>query len=180
MAIDLQPYIDAQPELAGIFKGQPGFWLNPFMKATEQEIWENERLGLADIKAADANLRRYAPLIAALFPETKPTNGIIESALEPIPQMRARLASMDAMRQRRPPPISDEDTRLFREAIGEVRRIDADTPVAQAARPAPYPHMRDADEAAVSGELLSSWFDPGTMEIGEDLMSFFIPIGESD
>ncbi len=38
-----------------------------------------------------------------------------------------------------------------------------------AERPAPHPHMLDADEAAVPGELLDMAFDPATMEVGEEL-----------
>lgn len=157
MAIDLQPYIDAQPELAGIFKGQPGFWLNPFMKATEREIWENERLGLADIKAADADLRRYAPLIAALFPETKPTNGIIESALEPIPQMRARLASQH-------------------ELHGDLfLKMDSDLPVCGSikARGGMYEVLKHAEELALEHGLLASKDDDYTKLAIPEAKRFF-------
>lgn len=73
------------------------------------------------------------------------------------------------MKQRLPNPINDEDRRLFREAIGEVRALDPVTPPPVPARPAPHPHMLDADEAAVPGELLDLSFDPAVLEIGEEL-----------
>lgn len=73
------------------------------------------------------------------------------------------------MKRRLPPTVTDEDTRLFREAIGEVRRLDpVDTPP-EAPKPEPRAHMLEADEAAVPSELLDMAFDPGLMEVGEEL-----------
>jgi DNA-nicking Smr family endonuclease len=73
------------------------------------------------------------------------------------------------MKRRVPATISDDDARLFREAIGEVRRIDPVAPPPSAPRPAPRPRMFEADEAAVPGELLDMAFDPASMEVGEEL-----------
>ena len=65
--------------------------------------------------------------------------------------------------------ISEDDARLFREAIGEVRRIDAPVAPAPVPKPAPEPRMLEADEAAVPGELLEMSFDPAMLEVGEEL-----------
>ncbi|HZX69590.1 MAG TPA: Smr/MutS family protein [Rhodanobacter sp.] len=73
------------------------------------------------------------------------------------------------MKQRNPALISDEDRRLFREAIGEVQRLDPVAPPPAPGKPAPHPHMLDADEAAVPGELLDMAFDPAVLEVGEEL-----------
>ena len=73
------------------------------------------------------------------------------------------------MKRRPPAPISNDDTRLFREAVGDVRRIDAVAAPPQAPKPAPLPRMFEADEAAVPGELLAMAFDPAVLEIGEEL-----------
>ncbi len=73
------------------------------------------------------------------------------------------------MKPRAPHPINDEDSRLFREAIGDVRVIDPVQPPPAAAKPAPHPHMLEADEAAVPGELLDMAFDPAVLEVGEEL-----------
>ena len=71
--------------------------------------------------------------------------------------------------KRKPAPISDDDSRLFREAIGDTRPFDAVTAPPAATKPAPRPRMFEADEAAVAGELLKLDFDPATLEVGEEL-----------
>ena len=63
----------------------------------------------------------------------------------------------------------DDDSRLFREAIGEVRRLAPAPMPPERDRPAPYPQMFDNDEAAVRGELLDMDFDPAWLEVGEEL-----------
>jgi DNA-nicking Smr family endonuclease len=73
------------------------------------------------------------------------------------------------MKRRPSTPINDDDSRLFREAIGDVRPLDPVAPPPAAAKPAPHPHMLDADEAAVPGELLDMAFDPAVLEVGEEL-----------
>ena len=73
------------------------------------------------------------------------------------------------MKRRAPSPIDDDDSRLFREAIGDVRQLDPVAPPPAAAKPAPHPHMLEADEAAVPGELLDMAFDPAVLEVGEEL-----------
>ncbi|MEO7050382.1 MAG: Smr/MutS family protein [Rhodanobacter sp.] len=73
------------------------------------------------------------------------------------------------MKPRSFPGITDDDRRLFREAIGEVQKLDPVAPPPAARKPAPYPHMLEADEAAVPSELLDMSFDPALLEIGEEL-----------
>lgn len=73
------------------------------------------------------------------------------------------------MKRRLPSTVTEDDARLFRESIGEVRAFDP-TPLPPATpRPAPRPRMFEADEAAVPGELLDMAFDPALMEVGEEL-----------
>lgn len=73
------------------------------------------------------------------------------------------------MKRRSPAPVNDDDSRLFRESIGEIRLFDTTAPAPAAARPEPLPKMLYADEAAVPGELLDLSFDPALIEIGEEL-----------
>lgn len=74
-------------------------------------------------------------------------------------------------RKSQPAQISDEDARLFREAIGDIRPL-APKPEPGHARtpPAPRPAMFERDEAAVRDELLESAIDPAAHEIGEELL----------
>jgi DNA-nicking Smr family endonuclease len=64
---------------------------------------------------------------------------------------------------------NEDDIRLFREAIGPVRKISATPPLPPVPRPQPRAHMFEADEAAVPGELLELAFDPALLEVGEEL-----------
>lgn len=73
------------------------------------------------------------------------------------------------MKRRPAATVSDDDARLFRDAIGEIRRFEPTEAPPAAPRPEPRAHMFEADEAAVPGELLDMAFDPGLMEVGEEL-----------
>ena len=73
------------------------------------------------------------------------------------------------MKPRSPAQITDDDRRLFREAIGEVQRFAPVAPAPTPDKPAPHPYMLEADEAAVPGELLDMAFDPASLEVGEEL-----------
>ncbi len=73
------------------------------------------------------------------------------------------------MKRRVPAKVTDDDTRLFREAIGEVRRMEAEPSPPRSPRPEPRARMFEADEAAVPGELLDMAFDPALLEVGEEL-----------
>lgn len=77
-------------------------------------------------------------------------------------------ARMDGMK-RRSPTVHDDDSRLFREAIGDVRPMVATEVIPERPRPAPIPAMRDADEAAVPADSLLFDYDPADLEVGEEL-----------
>lgn len=70
--------------------GIPGLWINPGLRPAAEAL-DKLPFTIADIKEADARLRRFAPLIAKLFPETEEAGGIIESPLTEMPGLRAGL-----------------------------------------------------------------------------------------
>lgn len=69
------------------------------------------------------------------------------------------------------PPIAEDDQSLFREAVGRVRPVHGrgDLPP-EVARPAPVAKQFERDEAAVRDELLTHTFDPGTIELGDEIL----------
>nr|WP_208752390.1 D-serine ammonia-lyase [Bacillus cereus] len=66
------------------------FWVNPNMEKYETAI-KDSPLNEENVKDAEERLKRFAPYIAKVFPETKETNGIIESPLVKIPSMKQAL-----------------------------------------------------------------------------------------
>lgn len=73
------------------------------------------------------------------------------------------------MRKMRSTPVSDEDLRLFADAVGPVRRLHARERADATPKPAPEPIQSERDEASVAGELLASAIDPAAIEVGEEL-----------
>ncbi|AJJ10576.1 D-serine ammonia-lyase [Yersinia rohdei] len=65
-------------------------WFNPQATTVEKGL---PYVGLAqrDVTDAEARLRRFAPYLCQAFPETQPTNGIIESKILAIPAMQQAL-----------------------------------------------------------------------------------------
>ena len=67
------------------------------------------------------------------------------------------------------PHESDDDARLFREAIGRVRELHGDSDAPLRPRPAPEPEQSRRDEARVRDELLTHPIEPGAVEFGEEI-----------
>lgn len=71
-------------------KSEEVIWINPDKKDFNE--YKNDlKWMMADIEDAEKRLDRFAPFIAANFPETKVQNGLIESALTEIPSMKEHL-----------------------------------------------------------------------------------------
>jgi len=65
---------------------------------------------------------------------------------------------------------TDEDARLFRDAIGGVRPLKRVAPLPpDKPRPAPEPAQSARDEARVRDELLVHAFDPAAIEVGDEI-----------
>ncbi|KAH0785394.1 D-serine ammonia-lyase [Histomonas meleagridis] len=75
------------PIIQKLLKKEEVTWINPKM-VNPPEAFENFKLTLQDVLDAEKRLHRFAPLIKKIFPETENTNGIIESPLQEIPNMK--------------------------------------------------------------------------------------------
>ncbi|PEK58283.1 D-serine ammonia-lyase [Bacillus wiedmannii] len=78
------------PLLNKLIATEEVFWVNPNMEKYETAI-KDSPLNEGDVKDAEERLKRFAPYIAKVFPETKETGGIIESPLVKIPTMKQSL-----------------------------------------------------------------------------------------
>jgi DNA-nicking Smr family endonuclease len=67
------------------------------------------------------------------------------------------------------PPPAPDDRALFREAVGEVRRIENDLAEPSAPRPRPVPRQTLADQREVQRELLRQPLGELALEIGDPL-----------
>ncbi|MEH7401012.1 MULTISPECIES: D-serine ammonia-lyase [Bacillaceae] len=88
--IDIQSYVEKYPILKKLMNLEEYLWLNPNFE-TFQKVMKMSPLTQDDVNDADDRLKRFAPYISKVFPETKDTNGIIESPLVQIPSMKQSL-----------------------------------------------------------------------------------------
>ena len=79
--------IQMTPILQAICCGEATGWLNPNQKPY-RDIRQTLPLSGADIQEASDRLKRFSSYIAQEFPETQTWNGLIESAIDPIPGMQ--------------------------------------------------------------------------------------------
>ena len=78
------------PLLEDIVSAREVFWANPEYRPFEEAI-SNLSIGEVEVKKAEERLRRFAPYIVQVFPETKDRLGPIESPLKRIPGMKKEL-----------------------------------------------------------------------------------------
>lgn len=89
----VQDWINEYPLIGELVDVEEVFWTNPKKKPFQTEV-EKLPLNENDVKDAEERLRRFAPYIAKVFPETRENNGIIESPIISIPAMREKLSQM--------------------------------------------------------------------------------------
>lgn len=77
-----------------------------------------------------------------------------------------------------PPAVAHADRDLFRDAVGPVRLINAHGEPPPGKRPRPRARQFELDEAAVRDELLSHAFDPGSIELGDEIL--YLKAGQPD
>ena len=89
----IEDCINEFPLLKNIINTKEVFWINPKFQNFGKAI---KRISLNEDNVEDAEnrLNRFAPLISKLFPETKDSNGIIESPIYEVPNMKIRLEQL--------------------------------------------------------------------------------------
>ena len=76
--------------LKEVAEGKEVVWINENLEKTEDAM-AKINITMANIDDAEARLARFAPFLMKKFPETIPTNGLIESPLTYIPNMQKKL-----------------------------------------------------------------------------------------
>jgi len=76
--------------LMQVAEGKEVVWINENLEKTDDAMAKID-ITMADIDDAEARLARFAPFLMKKFPETVPTNGLIESPLTYIPNMQKKL-----------------------------------------------------------------------------------------
>ncbi|MBO1911918.1 D-serine dehydratase, partial [Microvirga sp. 3-52] len=89
-AIDTNKWKEKLPLIGNIMNEEEVFWENPLLETTEKGL-NKVTVTAADVKDASERLKRFAPYIQLVFPETKVSNGILESPLTAIPNMKKEL-----------------------------------------------------------------------------------------
>lgn len=87
---EIEALKEQYPLVNNLIATEEVFWINPNMEKYETAI-KNSPLNEEHVKDAEERLKRFAPYIAKVFPETKETAGIIESPLVKISSMKQSL-----------------------------------------------------------------------------------------
>lgn len=92
----LDAWYQSHPIIEDLVSLQETTWFNPAIAPASQALAD---VGLTadDVKAASERLRRFAPYIARVFPETAAAGGIIESGIVPLKTFQQRLLSEAGM-----------------------------------------------------------------------------------
>ena len=87
---EIEALKERYPLVNNLIATEEVFWINPNTEKYETAI-KDSPLNEENVKDAEERLKRFAPYIAKVFPETKETSGIIESPLVKIPSMKQSL-----------------------------------------------------------------------------------------
>ena len=149
--------IHEYPIFKSIMDTKEVFWVNPKFESFEKSI-EKISLNKCDVQDAEERLTRFSPLISKLFPETKDSNGLIESPMYKIPKMQSSIEN------------------LFNTKIpGEMLlKCDSHLPIAGSikARGGIYEVLKHTEDLALQNNLIKLEDDYSIMA-GENYKSFF-------
>ena len=89
----IKNWIKQYPLLDKVMLAEEVFWINTKYKKFKEAI-KKVSLSEEDAREAEERLKRFAPYIAKVFPETQKSKGIIESPIIEIPSMLRKLEEM--------------------------------------------------------------------------------------
>lgn len=155
--IEIQAWKDKYPLLNKLISTEEVFWINPNLGKFQTGI-KKSLLTLEDVKDAEERLKRFAPFISKAFPETKETNGIIESPLVRVPAMKKSLE------QNYQQPIPGE----------LLLKCDSHLPISGSikARGGIYEILKHAEQLAIQHQLLTIQDDYSILD-SERFRTFF-------
>lgn len=128
------------PKLQELIDLQPSTWFNPNIQPAAQAL-PDVGLTIQDIDDAAARLKRFAPLFMELFPETKKTEGILESPLVAVPDQQTAIGE-----------------RYGSHMPGQLwAKLDSELPISGSikARGGIYEVLKHAEDLAIEAGLLS-------------------------
>lgn len=134
-------------------------WANP-MKMNNEDAVLRTPLTLSDIDSAYARLRRFAPLMRKLFPETEYNNGIIDSDLVEVSKLKEALNT----------------SRIGANITGRLMiKLDSHLPVAGSvkARGGIYEVLKHAEILAVENGILENFEDDYCKLADDEAKEFF-------
>ncbi|WP_172370371.1 D-serine ammonia-lyase [Sporosarcina jiandibaonis] len=88
--VDTNMWAEKLPLIGNIMNQEEVFWVNPLIETTKTGLTK-VNVTAEDVKDASDRLKRFAPYIQLVFPETQVSNGILESPLTAIPNMKKEL-----------------------------------------------------------------------------------------
>lgn len=116
------------------------FWINPKYESFDN-VKDSLEVSKEDVLDAEKRLNRFAPYIKSAFPETASSDGIIESPIAKIPNMKKRMES-------------DLDKKISGELLV---KLDSNLPIAGSikARGGIYEVLKHAETLAIEKDMLS-------------------------
>lgn len=155
--IHIQSLKEAHPELDMLIRMEEMLWLNLRLEAFQKAI-TSAPLSKENVEAAEERLQRFAPYIAKAFPETKTSNGLIESPLVSIPAMKHSLERLSGQ-----------------QIPGELLlKCDSHLPISGSikARGGIYEVLKHAEQLAIQNGLLTEQDDYSVLD-EERFRAFF-------
>ncbi|NEG95444.1 D-serine ammonia-lyase [Bifidobacterium sp. SMB2] len=160
-------WVEEFPKLQELIDLKPSTWFNPGVKPTAEALPE-VGLTVKDVDDAADRLKRFAPLLVELFPETKVTEGILESPLAAVPDM------LDAIAKR-----------YGQELPGQLwTKLDANLPISGSikARGGIYEVLKHAEDLAIEAGKLTyddDYRKLATPEMREFFSGYKVAVGST-